>query len=83
MPRRGCRAGPRGLDDDRPDPQTASIAAGAALISCLSYRTSPLAVIAVVATCAAIVLARPAREPGSWTVTGAIGKGVKTQNLGE
>lgn len=44
-------------------PQTASIAAGAALISHVSYRILLLAVIAVIGACAAWLLARPAPEP--------------------
>ena len=45
-------------------PQTASIAAGAALISYVGYRLLLLAVIAVVGACAAVVLIRPAPDPG-------------------
>jgi MFS family permease len=44
-------------------PQTLSIAAGAALISHLSYRVMLLAIIAVLTACAAVVLIRPAPEP--------------------
>jgi MFS family permease len=44
-------------------PQTLSIAAGAALISYLSYRVMLLAIIAVLAACAAVILIRPAPEP--------------------
>lgn len=44
-------------------PQTISIAAGAALISYVSYRVLLLAVIAVIGACAAYLLARPAPEP--------------------
>lgn len=46
-------------------PQTVSIAAGAALISFVSYRILLLAAIAVIATCAAYLVARPAPEPAS------------------
>jgi MFS family permease len=44
-------------------PQTLSIAAGAALISYLSYRVMLAAIIAVLAACAAVILIRPAPEP--------------------
>jgi MFS family permease len=44
-------------------PQTVSIAAGAALISCVSYRVLLLAEIAIIGACAAYLLARPAPEP--------------------
>jgi hypothetical protein len=44
-------------------PQTISIAAGAALISYVSYRTLLLAVIAAIGACAAYLLTRPAPEP--------------------
>ena len=44
-------------------PQTLSIAAGAALISYLSYRVMLLAIIAVLGACAAVILIRPAPEP--------------------
>jgi hypothetical protein len=44
-------------------PQTFSIAAGAALISHLSYRVMLLAIIAILAACAAVILIRPAPEP--------------------
>lgn len=46
-------------------PQTLSIAAGAALISHVSYRILLLAVIAVIGACAAYLLLRPAPEPGT------------------
>jgi uncharacterized membrane protein YfcA len=44
-------------------PQTISIAAGAVLISYVSYRVLLLAIIAVIGGCAAYLLARPAAEP--------------------
>ncbi len=44
-------------------PQTISIAAGAALISYISYRTLLVIVIAIIGACAAYLLARPAPEP--------------------
>jgi MFS family permease len=44
-------------------PQTVSIAAGAALISYVSYRVLLLATIAVIGACAAYLLVRPAPEP--------------------
>src|SRR5581483_5342324 len=44
-------------------PQTVSIAVGAALISYLSYRVMLLAVVAVLAACAAVILIHPAPEP--------------------
>jgi MFS family permease len=46
-------------------PQTVSIAAGAALISYVSYRILLLAVIAAIGGCAAYLLARPASDPVS------------------
>jgi hypothetical protein len=51
-------------------PQTISIAAGAALISYVSYRVLLLAIIAVIGTCAVYLLARPAPEPVSDPVPG-------------
>lgn len=44
-------------------PQTVSIAVGATLISYLSYRVMLLAVVAVLAACAAAILIHPAPEP--------------------
>jgi MFS family permease len=44
-------------------PQTVSIAAGAALISYLSYQTLVLAVVIAVGACAVFILVRPAPEP--------------------
>jgi hypothetical protein len=44
-------------------PQTASIAAGAALISFVSYRVLLPAAITVIGACAAYLVARPAPEP--------------------
>ncbi|MDQ2811753.1 MAG: MFS transporter [Actinomycetota bacterium] len=44
-------------------PQTASIAAGAALISHVSYRILLLAVISVIGACALAILTRPVHEP--------------------
>lgn len=44
-------------------PQTISIAAGAALISYISYRTLLVIVIAIIGACATYLLARPAPEP--------------------
>lgn len=46
-------------------PQTVSIAAGAAMISHISYRILLFAVVAVIGGCAAWLLARPASEPGT------------------
>ena len=56
-------------------PQTVSIAAGAGLISYLSYRILLLAVIAVLGACAACVLARPAPEPPADRVSAAERRG--------
>jgi MFS family permease len=44
-------------------PQTISIAAGAALISYISYRTLLVVVIAIIGACATYLLAQPAPEP--------------------
>lgn len=44
-------------------PQTVSIAAGAALISYISYRVLLLAVIAIIGGCAVYLLTRPASDP--------------------
>jgi len=44
-------------------PQALSIAAGAALISYLSYRIMLLSIIAVLGACAAVILIRPAPYP--------------------
>ncbi|MHA6765251.1 hypothetical protein [Streptacidiphilus sp. PAMC 29251] len=44
-------------------PQTASIAAGTALIAVVDYRLLLLAVTAVMAACAAVLLLRPAPAP--------------------
>ena len=44
-------------------PQTISIAAGAALISYVSYRTLLVIVLATIGACATYLLARPAPEP--------------------
>ena len=56
---------PRRLASRRQDLSTCGAGReSGALISCLSYRTLLLAVIAVVGACAATVLTRPAPEPG-------------------
>jgi hypothetical protein len=44
-------------------PQTASLAAGAALISVVSYRLMLLAMAIVIGGCALVLLVRPAAEP--------------------
>jgi hypothetical protein len=44
-------------------PQTVSIAAGAALISVVSYRLLLVVMMAVIGACAAWLLARPATAP--------------------
>jgi hypothetical protein len=44
-------------------PQTVSIAAGAALISVVSYRLMLIVMMAVIGACAAWLLARPAAAP--------------------
>jgi hypothetical protein len=62
-------------------PQTVSIAAGAALISYLSYRVMLLAVIAVVGACAAAVLIRPAPEPLAGAAQAAAAETVRDRVL--
>ena len=52
-------------------PQTASIAAGAALISFVGYRVMLAAMIAVIGGCAVYLLVRPAAEPDDDPVPGA------------
>jgi hypothetical protein len=44
-------------------PQTVSIAVGTVLISYVSYRVLLLVIVAVIGTCAAYLLARPAADP--------------------
>ena len=44
-------------------PQTISIAAGAALIAFVDYRTMLLVIMAVLGACALFLLIRPAAEP--------------------
>lgn len=58
-------------------PQTVSIAAGAALISYVSYRVLLLAVIAAIGGCAAYLLVRPAPEP-SGDAPGGQGRAAST-----
>lgn len=58
-------------------PQTISIAAGAALIAFVDYRTMLLVIMAVIGACALLLLIRPAAEPAATTAapgSPAIGK---------
>ncbi|MGH3153558.1 MAG: MFS transporter [Streptosporangiaceae bacterium] len=64
-------------------PQTISIAAGAALISYVSYRVLLLAIIAVIGGCAAYLLARPAAEPAEPAEQQTAGGGTAPPARGE